>query len=66
MNTYHRVEADIDLSAIRRNIETMKGCIPKDKKLLAVIKANAYGHGAIQVAEVLDDLSDYYGVACIE
>lgn len=66
MNAYHRVEADIDLSAIRKNIETMKGCIPKDKKLLAVIKANAYGHGSVQVAEELDDLSDYYGVACIE
>lgn len=66
MNTYHRVEADIDLSAIRRNIEAMKSCIPEGKKLLAVIKANAYGHGAIQVAEALDDLADYYGVACIE
>lgn len=66
MDTYYRVEADIDLSAIRRNIETMKGCIPEGKKLLAVIKANAYGHGAIQVAEVLDDLADYYGVACID
>ena len=66
MDTYHRVEADVDLSAIRRNIETMKACIPKEKKLLAVIKANAYGHGAIQVAEVLDDLADYYGVACID
>ena len=66
MDTYYRVEADIDLSAIRRNIETMKGCIPEGKKLLAVIKANAYGHGAIQVAEVLNDLADYYGVACID
>ena len=66
MDTYYRVEADIDLSAIRRNIETMKGCIPKGKKLLAVIKANAYGHGAIQVAEALNDLADYYGVACID
>ncbi len=66
MDTYHRVEADIDLSAIYKNIETMKGCIPEGKKLLAVIKANAYGHGSIQVAETLDDLADYYGVACIE
>lgn len=66
MDTYYRVEADIDLSAIRRNIETMKGCIPDGKKLLAVIKANAYGHGAIQVAQVLNDLADYYGVACID
>ncbi|MGN0437480.1 MAG: alanine racemase [Lachnospiraceae bacterium] len=66
MNHYYRVHADIDLSAIRKNIETMHGCIPDGKKLLAVIKANAYGHGAIEVANALDDLCDYYGVACIE
>ncbi|MDO5155851.1 MAG: alanine racemase [Eubacteriales bacterium] len=66
MDTYYRVEADINLDAIRNNIMTMKNCIPQDKKLLAVIKANAYGHGAIEVANALDDLSDYYGVACID
>lgn len=66
MDKYYRVQADIDLSAIRKNIETMHGCIPKGKKLLAVIKANAYGHDAIAVAKALDDLSDYYGVACID
>lgn len=66
MDKYYRVQADIDLSAIRKNIETMHSCIPEGKKLLAVIKANAYGHGAIEVAEALDDLCDYYGVACID
>lgn len=63
---YYRVEADIDLSAIRKNIEIMRGYLPKGKKLLAVIKANAYGHGAVTVANALDDLADYYGVACID
>lgn len=66
MGKYYRIEADIDLSAIRRNIIAMKHCIPEGKMLLAVIKANAYGHGAIEVADVLDDLADYYGVACID
>lgn len=66
MDKYYRVEADVNLDAIRTNIMTMKGLIPEGKKLLAVIKANAYGHGAIEVAEVLDDLSDYYGVACLD
>lgn len=66
MSGYYRVEADIDLSAIRTNIQSMKSLIPKGKKLLAVIKANAYGHGAIEVANALDDLADYYGVACID
>lgn len=66
MSGYYRVEADIDLSAIRKNIESMKSLIPEGKKLLAVIKANAYGHGAIEVANALDNLADYYGVACID
>lgn len=66
MDKYYRVEADVDLDAIRTNIKTMKDLIPEGKKLLAVIKANAYGHGAIEVAEALDDLSDYYGVACLD
>jgi alanine racemase len=66
MEEYYRVEADIDLDAIRSNIVTMKNCIPEGKKLLAVIKANAYGHGAIEVAKSLDDLCDYYGVACVD
>lgn len=66
MSKYYRIEADINLDAIRKNIELMRSYIPKGKKLLAVIKANAYGHGAIEVAEALDDLADYYGVACID
>lgn len=66
MNRYYRMRADIDLTAIRRNIETMKRSIPDGKKLLAVIKANAYGHGAIEVAKVLDDMADYYGVAFVD
>lgn len=66
MNKYYRMRADINLDAIRKNIMTMKSCIPEGKKLLAVIKANAYGHGAIEVAEALDELADYYGVAFID
>lgn len=66
MEIDYRVQADIDLDAIRTNIKTMRRCIPEGKKLLAVIKANAYGHGAIEVANALEDLADYYGVACVE
>ncbi len=66
MSRYYRMRADINLTAIRKNIITMKNKIPNDKKLLAVIKANAYGHGAIEVANALDDLADYYGVAFID
>ncbi len=66
MDRYYRVQADIDLSAVRKNIETLRGFLPAGKKVLAVIKANAYGHGAIEVAEAVADLTDYYGVACLD
>lgn len=66
MDKAYRVWAEVDLDAIRANIITMKNCVPNGKKLLAVIKANAYGHGAIELARELDDLADYYGVACID
>ncbi len=66
MDRYYRVQADIDLSAVRKNIETLRGFLPAGKKMLAVIKANAYGHGAIEVADAVADLTDYYGVACLD
>ena len=47
---YHRIEARIDLSAIRKNITTVQALNPPDRKTLLVIKADAYGHGAVTLA----------------
>lgn len=66
MNKFYRVEVDIDLDRIRRNIKRMKACVPEDMKMLAVIKADAYGHGAIEVSKALDDLADFFAIACID
>ncbi len=66
MRNYNRIEADIDLDAVRYNIEQLKALNPPDRKTLLVIKADAYGHGAVTFAEEFDDLADYYGVACID
>lgn len=63
---YHRIEARIDLSAIRKNITTVQALNPPDRKTLLVIKADAYGHGAVTLAEKLGDLADYFGVAEID
>ncbi len=63
---YHRVEARIDLTAIRENIKTVQALNPADRKTLLVIKADAYGHGASVLAEELEDLADYFGVAEID
>lgn len=65
-SNYNRVQAVINLDNIRHNISAMKSLVDKDKKMLAVIKADAYGHGAVEVADALDDLVDFYAVAFID
>ena len=62
MNWYN-VQAEVDLDAIRHNIMEMRQHIRPTTLLLAVIKADAYGHGAVAVARALEDLADYYAVA---
>ncbi len=66
MGRFNRVQADIDVDAVRENIMTMKKINPDDKKVLLVLKADAYGHGAVQLAKMTYDLSDYIGVAGID
>ncbi|MGN8344846.1 alanine racemase [Pseudomonas sp. SMV71] len=54
----------IDLQALRHNYQLAREVT--GAKALAVIKADAYGHGAVRCAEALQDLADGYAVACIE
>lgn len=63
---YFRTEAKIDLDAVEYNYNNTRAKLPPDCKLLGVIKADAYGHGAVELAEFLDDKCDFFGVACIE
>jgi alanine racemase len=59
--------AEVDLGALEFNYRQIKKRIPEDVKLLAVVKANAYGHGAIPVSLRLEKLGvDYLGVAIPE
>jgi len=57
--------ASINLSAIKENYLYAKSLAP-NSKAIAIIKADAYGHGAIEVAKELNEVADAYGVACIE
>jgi alanine racemase len=60
-----RIWADINLSALAHNAKTIKSILGGVKHM-AVIKANAYGHGAVQTAAVLERCGvDYLAVACI-
>ena len=56
-NTYVR----IDLDAIRENIETVRR--KTGTAVMAVVKADAYGHGAVPVAQHLRDICSFFGVS---
>ncbi|NJO17149.1 MAG: alanine racemase [Thioploca sp.] len=57
--------AIIDTTALRANLQRVSACAPT-QRIMAVIKANAYGHGAIPIAKVLEPQVDAFAVACIE
>ena len=66
MEEYRRIQADINLDAIRQNIKTVQALNPADRKTLLVIKADAYGHGSVTLAKEMDDLADYFAVATMD
>lgn len=63
---YFRTEAAIDLDAAEHNFNVTRTKLPENVKLLCVIKADAYGHGAVPLAKLFEGRADFYGVACIE
>lgn len=63
---FHRSFARIDLTAIRNNFESLKALLKPGVKTMAIVKANAYGHGAVRVAKTLENLADYFAVADIQ
>lgn len=63
MFEYERVYAEIDLNAIKENVLAMKKHIAAGTKILAVIKTDGYGHGAIPIANELEKEDSVYGFA---
>jgi alanine racemase len=62
-----RAKVQIDLKALEKNYRTIRGKVPRGVKMLCVVKADGYGHGAIPVAHRLEATgADYFGVATIE
>ncbi len=55
----------VDLAAIRANLRTVKQLAP-ESNILAVVKANAYGHGAVPVAKSIEAYVDKLTVSCVE
>lgn len=58
------LRAEIYLDRLRANYQVLKQI--HRNKMLAVLKADAYGHGAVRCAIALADLADGFGVACAE
>lgn len=63
---YCRVYAEINLDNIVHNARLLRKKMPAGEKFIAVVKADAYGHGATQTAEALADTADAYAAATAE
>ena len=62
-NEYSRVCARIDLGAVEYNLNSMRANIPAGTKIMAVIKTDAYGHGAVEIARDLESKDYIWGYA---
>ena len=61
-----RTWVEINLDALECNFDAVREELPENMKILAVVKANAYGHGAIGIAKFLEDKADYLAVAATD
>ncbi|REK71558.1 alanine racemase [Paenibacillus paeoniae] len=68
MESYYRPTwAEISLDALRHNLQAVRKALPAGCKLMASVKANAYGHGAAEIAEATERFGvDYLGVAFLD
>lgn len=63
LEQYQRVYATVDLDAICSNMEEMKKNISPDTKIMGVLKADGYGHGAVPIGKELEKLDYVFGYA---
>ena len=67
MEMYRRTFAEINLDHLYHNYSTLKSLAGADRFFCPMVKANAYGHGDVQVSQFLQDLgADVFGVCLIE
>ncbi len=58
-----RVYAEIDLDALHQNLEEMHRLLPEKTGIMAVLKADGYGHGALPISRALEDVPYVWGYA---
>ena len=62
-----RTWAEISLENLRHNYEAIRKSLPTDCRFLGVVKADAYGHGALPVSRLLQEAgADYLAVSCLD
>ena len=62
-----RTWAEISLENIRHNYNAIRAALPAGCRFLGVVKADAYGHGAVRVSHLLQDCgADYLAVSCLD
>lgn len=67
MKNFRRTWAEVDLSALAENYHTVRRCVGDGVKVMAVVKADAYGHGVERVAPLMQRCgADYFGVSCLQ
>jgi alanine racemase len=62
----HRCRAEIDHAALRHNAAAVRKAIGKEPGIIAVVKADGYGHGGPEVAQTLAPFAEQFGVATLE
>ena len=65
-NRYYRTFAQIDLGAITENFDALRAALPQNVKVLSIVKADAYGHGAVAVAHELQSRTDFFAVSAVD
>lgn len=63
MKEYGRIYAKIDLDAVLYNLTSIEGKISGHTKIIAVVKADGYGHGAAEIAKTIEGRESVFGFA---
>ncbi len=63
MNAHSRVYAKINLDAVRHNLKAIHALLSPGTKIMAVVKTDAYGHGAAEIAKTAEPFDYVYGFA---
>lgn len=66
LDKYYRVYASVNLDAVYQNVKNLKENTRNGSDIIAVIKTDGYGHGAVPIARTIDNLVAGYAVATVD